>query len=327
MTCQKLFKLNYLIDHLFVSSSSDKSISSEKSDQDLGLTVAAVARRLGVAPATLRTWDRRYGLGPTEHNAGDHRRYSREDLARLTYMRRLVIAGVTPFDAAKRALSQTPQISPALIEQDRMIREDLIEVLWRATQSFDDLYIETVIRKELNSSGVVTTWEQVLIPLLALAGDDLEQSEKNRNALIAAEHFIVDIVRRMFIEQQLKLKEAINDRPVLLASVSRERHTLPLSLAAAALAEKKIRCQSLGAEAPVEVIAEVFRKVAPPAIFVWAQIPENVDDNFIEKLPVLRPAPRIVLAGPGWLGRDIPKTVMCEDIASCLEEITQSVGA
>ena len=31
------------------------------------LTVAAVARRLGVAPATLRTWDRRYGLGPTEH--------------------------------------------------------------------------------------------------------------------------------------------------------------------------------------------------------------------------------------------------------------------
>lgn len=326
MTCQKLCKLNYLIDHLFVSSSTDKSTSAEKSDQDLGLTVAAVARRLGVAPATLRTWDRRYGLGPTKHNAGDHRRYSREDLARLTYMRRLVIAGVTPFDAAKRALTQTPQISPVLIEQDRMIREDLIEVLWRATQSFDDLYIETVIRKELNSSGVVITWEQVLIPLLALAGDEWEQKEKNKNALIAAEHFIVDIVRRMFIEQQLKLKEAINERPVLLASVSKERHTLPLSLAAAALAEKKIRCQSLGAEAPVEVIAEVYRKVAPPAIFIWAQIPENVDDNFIEKLPVLRPAPRIVLAGPGWLGREIPKTVMCEDIASVLVEITQSVG-
>lgn len=31
------------------------------------LTVAAVARRLGIAPATLRTWDRRYGLGPSDH--------------------------------------------------------------------------------------------------------------------------------------------------------------------------------------------------------------------------------------------------------------------
>ena len=310
-----------------MSYSSDHPTSGDASDEDLGLTVAAVARRLGVAPATLRTWDRRYGLGPTEHNAGDHRRYSREDLARLTYMRRLVIAGVTPFDAAKRAKTQTPQISPELIEQDRVIREDLIEVLWRATQSFDDLYIETVIRKELNSSGVVMTWEQVVIPLLALAGDEWEHSEKNTNAVIAAEHFIVDIVRRMFIEQQLKLREAINDRPVLLASVSRERHTLPLSVAAAALAEKKIRCQSLGGETPAEVIAEVFRKVAPPAIFIWAQIPENVDDNFVEKLPVLRPAPRIVLAGPGWLGREIPKTVVCEDLASVLEEITQSVGA
>ena len=34
------------------------------------LTVAAVARRLGVAPATLRTWDRRYRLGPSAHLAG-----------------------------------------------------------------------------------------------------------------------------------------------------------------------------------------------------------------------------------------------------------------
>jgi DNA-binding transcriptional MerR regulator len=40
------------------------------------LSVAAVARRLGVAPATLRTWDRRYGLGPSEHEAGAHRRYT-----------------------------------------------------------------------------------------------------------------------------------------------------------------------------------------------------------------------------------------------------------
>ena len=48
------------------------------------LTVAAVARRLGVAPATLRTWDRRYGLGPSDHNSGQHRRYSTSDLAKLT---------------------------------------------------------------------------------------------------------------------------------------------------------------------------------------------------------------------------------------------------
>jgi MerR family transcriptional regulator, light-induced transcriptional regulator len=60
------------------------------------LTVAAVARRLGVAPATLRTWDRRYGLGPSEHTAGSHRRYSGIDVARLMIMRRLTLEGVPP---------------------------------------------------------------------------------------------------------------------------------------------------------------------------------------------------------------------------------------
>lgn len=70
-----------------------------------GLAVAVVARRLGVAPATLRTWDRRYGLGPSEHQAGSHRRYTDDDVARLFIMRRLTLEGVAPADAARNALA------------------------------------------------------------------------------------------------------------------------------------------------------------------------------------------------------------------------------
>src|SRR4051794_36415110 len=69
------------------------------------LTVAAVARRLGVAPATLRTWDRRYDLGPSAHTAGAHRRYTAADVARLTLMRRLTLQGVAPAEAAAIALA------------------------------------------------------------------------------------------------------------------------------------------------------------------------------------------------------------------------------
>lgn len=69
------------------------------------LAVAAVARRLGVAPATLRTWDRRYGLGPSEHSAGAHRRYSAADVERLLVMRRLTLDGVAPAESARIALA------------------------------------------------------------------------------------------------------------------------------------------------------------------------------------------------------------------------------
>ncbi|WP_438387068.1 MerR family transcriptional regulator [Actinopolyspora saharensis] len=67
------------------------------------LSVAAVARRLGVAPATLRTWDRRYGLGPTEHSSGSHRRYGPEDVARLELMQHALLRGASPAEAARYA--------------------------------------------------------------------------------------------------------------------------------------------------------------------------------------------------------------------------------
>ena len=70
--------------------------------------MAAAARRVGVAPSTLRTWDRRYGIGPTDHTPGRHRRYSPDDLARLDLMHRALILGATPADAAAHALTALP---------------------------------------------------------------------------------------------------------------------------------------------------------------------------------------------------------------------------
>ncbi|KWX10749.1 MerR family transcriptional regulator, partial [Carbonactinospora thermoautotrophica] len=69
------------------------------------LTVSAVARRLGVAPATLRTWARRYGLEPSGHVAGAHRRYTPADIARLETMHRLMLDGVSAAEAARAALA------------------------------------------------------------------------------------------------------------------------------------------------------------------------------------------------------------------------------
>ena len=62
-------------------------------EQEL-LTVAAVARRVGVAPATLRTWDRRYGLGPSSHEAGQHRRQRGGIIARTVQIADAEVIGL-----------------------------------------------------------------------------------------------------------------------------------------------------------------------------------------------------------------------------------------
>ena len=121
----------------------DPPPGAESGSTSPGLAVAAVARRLGVAPATLRTWDRRYGLGPSEHSAGAHRRYSDDDVARLMVMRRLALDGVAPVDAARSALaldlSSTTRERVEAQLRDSLAQADTEAVLHDAPGSPDGL--------------------------------------------------------------------------------------------------------------------------------------------------------------------------------------------
>ncbi|WP_086787090.1 MerR family transcriptional regulator [Streptomyces caniscabiei] len=71
-----------------------------------GVTTGFLARRLGVSPTTLRSWDRRYGLGPAVRAEGRQRRWSPDDVAMLQEMCRLTAAGVPPAEAARAAIER-----------------------------------------------------------------------------------------------------------------------------------------------------------------------------------------------------------------------------
>ena len=94
------------------------------------LTVSGAARRLGIAPATLRTWDRRYGIGPSGHARGRHRRYSAADMARLELMQRALMQGAAPAEAARyartsgSALRPESALTPPATAEDAMATPD-----------------------------------------------------------------------------------------------------------------------------------------------------------------------------------------------------------
>ena len=51
------------------------------------------ARLAGIAPATLRVWERRYQVAGAPHEGSAHRRYTQADIARLALIKTLVDAG------------------------------------------------------------------------------------------------------------------------------------------------------------------------------------------------------------------------------------------
>ena len=290
-------------------------------DQEL-LTVAAVARRLGVAPATLRTWDRRYGLGPSSHEAGEHRRYCPCDLAKLTLMRRLITTGMAPSDAAERAKTHEGSISVETLVDNFEIREELVESLHKAAKALDKSFVEKALRQDMSKYGVISSWTEVIVPLLFLVGDEWEADGSG----IEVEHMLSEVIKRLMSQTVGEIKKPVNAHPVLLAAVGEEMHSLALHALAAALAEKKIETFFMGARTPLEAISGMVKRSAPPAVFLWAQLTQNSDPRFFQDLPAIRPAPRVIVGGPGWDHDVCSGVVVAQDLTHACAEIERAVG-
>jgi len=287
------------------------------------LTVAAVARRIGVAPATLRTWARRYGLGPSGHEAGEHRKYRPEDLAKLIMMRRLIVAGVTPAEAAEQALAHKGDLNLEQIVKSVHDRSDVVDAIVSAAQSLDHNFVEALFRQEISQFGVIDSWHEVMVPVLIIVGDIWAQTGEG----IEVEHLLSESITNVLRDFAREIKSPINPRPVLLASVGEELHCLALHALNAALAEINIECQVMGARTPLSALSTVVTHSAPPAVFLWAQLAKNGDPIFFKDIPKVRPAPRVVLGGPGWDRDKCTEVAFAEDLALACSEIKQAIGA
>ena len=287
------------------------------------LTVAAVARQIGVAPATLRTWARRYGLGPSSHEAGEHRRYCADDLAKLMMMRRLITAGVSPAEAAEQALAHKGPVKVEKILKSFEIREDVVVAVVKAANSLDRNFVESILNKDIDKYGVIDSWQEVIVPALVIVGDAWAESGTG----IEIEHLLSDTLISILRDRTKQLKSPLNSRPVLLASVGEELHCLALYALHAALAESGVDCNFLGARTPLEALSNMISRSAPPAVFLWAQLSKNGDPKFYEDIPKVRPAPRIVLGGPGWDRDKCAEVPFADDLALACSEIKQAIGA
>jgi len=287
------------------------------------LTVAAVARRIGVAPATLRTWDRRYGLGPSAHVEGEHRRYCPKDVAKLTTMRRLIVAGVTPSEAAEQAKLVDDEVEVKTLVKEFEVREDVVNAIYAALQVFDRHFVEEILTHEISKYGVEGAWSDVIVPTLFQIGQDWENDQKG----IEVEHLFSEILTRTMHNRIVELRNPVNPRPVLLAAVGEELHSLPIYALAAALCERNIQTYVLGARTPLGALSAMVSRCAPPAIFLWAQLEKNAEEKYWREIPAIRPAPRIVVGGPGWDSVTCDEVTKAEGLEHACDEIVQALGA
>lgn len=276
---------------------------------DTGLSAGEAARRIGVAATTIRTWDRRYGLGPSHRQPGRHRRYSEHDLARLELMRRLTVDGVAPAEAARIAkATRAPSGQPppggtsGLAKPPARHPPGTAKGLRRAALVLDPADADRLLDLAL-AGGVEPAWSAVIAPALR----DLGRQYPRAGRYIAAEHLLSGAVSSALA----RVPQPPAHPRILLACAPAEQHSLPLEALAAALAESGAASRMLGARVPTNALRDALARTGPAAVLIWAHAPETADYEQIAAVAEARPRPAVVAAcGPGWDPGSLPDGVM-----------------
>jgi hypothetical protein len=275
-------------------------------------SAGAVAKMLGVSPTTLRTWDRRYGLGPSTREAGKHRRYDSADVDRLRRMLELTGQGVAPAAAAAGALSgaapdsggtrATPIADPAAERRG----------FSRAANRLDAPLMRRLAVALIGEHGVVDAWEHVFAPFLVALGERTAEL----NGGVEIEHVATSsIVAALRVGTDVREGGRL---PALLACAPEEQHSLPLEVLAAALAERGCTFRNLGARVPATALLDAVALLSPATVVVWAHTAEHAR---LVPLPELGDVDTAVLvSGPGWPGLRLPAGV--ERVSSLAEAIS-----
>ncbi len=309
-----------------------------------------------MAPTTLRTWDRRYGMGPAAHTGGTHRRWTSEDIAVLERMCALTSAGVPPAEAARSALSGTdaglpveavadlpPSAAPAETSAPAPRRKAAARTglqlgdvrqecrgLARAALRLDAAAVDRLLASVIDQHGLVVAWNEVIIPTLRAVGRKWQTSGEK---YVEVEHLLSWHVSSALQRGTTPPDVGPSGPPALLACVPGESHTLPLEALAAALTERGLPVRMFGAALPVDALEGAVRRTGPAAVVLWAQSRTTASRPLAQHIAGMtwgvrgaRRHPVLLAAGPGWAGPHVPGTVRPVGLGEALDVLEAALS-
>jgi DNA-binding transcriptional MerR regulator len=193
--------------------------------------------------------------------------------------------------------------------------------LARAAMSLDTLQTARLLREAVRRTGVVTMWEDMATPVLRALGERTAATGDG----IDVEHAFSEVLMSVLRGVAIGVRHPRNASPVLLVCSERDYHSLPLHVLSAALGERDIDSRMLGSGLPPHAIAAAVRRTGPSAVVIYAQMP-GADASSVEHLRRQRPAPRIVLGGPGWVPSTVPSSArLVSSLGEALDEVLLAV--
>ena len=286
-------------------------------------TIKRAAELTGISVATLRAWERRYGVVSPQRSDGGYRLYGPEDVRALAIMNSLVNEGWSAREAAAETTRRLSSRDAAGRETpfgrgDREVRGGRVaplrpggryqsedaEAFIRAAERLDSASATAV----LDARFALGTFEHVvddwLMPTLALVGE----AWAHGRLTVAGEHLVSYAVQRR-LAAAYEVASGRADGPTLLIGLPPgARHELGLLAFAVAARRAGFATVYVGADLPVEDWLRAIE--ARRAAGMVMAVPRNIDIATAQEIvdTVSRTHPEVVIGLGGSQQNEINGT-------------------
>jgi DNA-binding transcriptional MerR regulator len=284
------------------------------SNREAKYTIKTVAQLTGVGTATLRAWEKRYGVPSPTRTSSRYRLYSDADVQEIKWVLARLEQGIPPRQATRLAIERREAGLPF----DERVADgipELISTLKTACLAYDEDAALDVLRRAMAVLRPHEVFRSVVLPAVAQVGSDWEAGL----VTVAQEHFTSGISRRFALRLMDLYQNQISPGlpPIVCACAPGELHELGLLAVAVEVRARGYPVVNLGQDTPVEATLSAVIRLRAPVAVVSVTLPEHLDAwraarEDIENLRADSGGPTIVWGGPAaeWApSRGLPGVV------------------
>ncbi len=224
-----------------------------------GLPIAEVSRQLGVPMPTLRSWELRYGIPPTDRGSGKHRRYSPSELHVLRLMRDEIARGKRASLAADAVRELLGSTGPA---------SEHIAAILDASERSDPVAVRTELSNAHAALGLAPCLDDVLLPAMQQIGLWWQTGR----CTIEEEHLTTEAARAWLETLSSSAPPAWRTSTIVLACGPTDLHTIGLEALGVLLRHEGWNCRLLGARTTMPALAAAVRASGATAVVIVSHL-------------------------------------------------------
>ncbi len=225
--------------------------------------IQTVADMTGVSAATLRQWERRYGVPSPDRTESAYRVYSARDVDQIRRMVALGEQGVSPSEASRLVVAEDAAVAREVDTIDPSLGETVLDELdpyfearrriIETVEQYDFDGLAAVMRKLLYLGNAVSLFERIIAPTMREIG----QRWHDGTLSVAQEHMASEAVGQLMHQLLPLVQPEESDLTAALACMGEDTHSLPLYGVGFRLAQWGYRSMVLGARTPPDAIAAI----------------------------------------------------------------------